>query len=174
MQRCCCYLDCYSNVPPQSCVLQVRQTARKAQLASSVPSGIPSTCPDYLEDVDTDDSVFSLSLQAEGRTPPYSKNKALSSDCVAHQRKHDSSCSAEPRQHCTFACTYASKHSLCAYSMHSHVWMLARRLHTHTHAQVLLLHKRWQIGQCAPSCSLEHEWYGSVPAGLDCHSAKLL
>lgn len=72
----CCFLYCYSNVPPQSCVLQICQTARKAQLASSVLSGIPSTCSDYSEDVDTDASVFSLSLQAGGRTPPYSRNKA--------------------------------------------------------------------------------------------------
>lgn len=76
VHRCCCFLYCYSNVPPQSCVLQVCQTARKAQLASSVLSGILSTCSDYSEDVDTDASVFSLSLQAEGRTPPYYKNKA--------------------------------------------------------------------------------------------------
>lgn len=81
LNQCLCidavvFLYCYSNVPPQSCVLQVCQTARKAQLASSVLSGILSTCSDYSEDVDTDASVFSLSLQAEGRTPPYYKNKA--------------------------------------------------------------------------------------------------
>lgn len=76
MHSCCCFLYCYSNVPPQSCVLQICQTARKAQLASSVLSGIPSTCSDYSEDVDTDASVFSLGLQAGGRTPPYYKNKA--------------------------------------------------------------------------------------------------
>lgn len=76
VHSCCCFLYCYSNVPPQSCVLQICQTGRKAQLASSVLSGIPSTCSDYSEDVDTDASVFSLSLQAGGITPPYYKNKA--------------------------------------------------------------------------------------------------
>lgn len=76
MHSCCCFLYCYSNVSPQSCVLQICQTARKAQLASSSLSGIPSTCSDYSGDADTDASVFSLSSQAEGRTPPYYKNKA--------------------------------------------------------------------------------------------------
>lgn len=49
------------------------RSARKAQLGSSILSGIPSTCSDYWEVVDTDASVFSLSLQAGGRMPPYYK-----------------------------------------------------------------------------------------------------
>lgn len=57
MHSCCCFLYCYSNVPPQSCILQICQTARKAQLASSVLSGIPSTCSDYSGDADTDACV---------------------------------------------------------------------------------------------------------------------
>ena len=72
-----------SNVAPQSC-----RSAREAPLASSLLSGIPSTRSACSEDVDTDASVC--------RTPPYYRNKASPSACVAHHREHDCPCSAEP------------------------------------------------------------------------------
>lgn len=79
MHSCCCFFFSFFFAILLFChatELRSADLPGKAQLAGSVLSGIPSTCLDYSEDVDTDASVFGLGVQAGGRTPPYYENKA--------------------------------------------------------------------------------------------------
>lgn len=81
----------------------------------------------------------SLRGSVSQRTPLHYENKASSSDCVAHQRKHESSCLAKPRRCLAFTrvClqTQAVRHA------HSHSWASAHA-HTQAGAHSVLLSSR--------------------------------
>lgn len=97
-----------------------------------------------------------LVLQSRGSTAPSHLHMHLNSGCVQNI--------CRIRTH-----VYGCKHAGYA------------DIHTHTHTHTVCSYYFMKDGKetsvpppTHPPCSLEHEWYGFLPAGLTCYSAKLL
>ena len=173
---CTAILMCHHRAACYRCA----RKARKAQLAGSIPSGIPSTCSDYSGDVNTDACVQPrLAGWRQNATALQKQSLIVWLWCSSQETWFLLFCRAAA----CFSSTvppYAFKHGL-----NTLIWTQTHRLtysrythtHTHTHTQcavIIVFLRRWR-GQRAPAVVHELTWVIWLRAsGLGCHSAKLL